>query len=261
MEYPAHELPTVQILQLENDAKMIVRITNELGVAIDLVGVANAYSLGLLDPGQYMVNLFDQRKAKQSLAYKQFVIRSSANPRHLPKCDGITPAVYQVTANSIVTRIDNQDDAVAVIQGARLVNGKLCKNDFKLATRPTKSNQIVEGEEDELPAGLALSGKSVNLATCVTDPKSTHLHVVLETIPPRRRKRFQSWTCKNCGVTGQVDTRLKKKQSNPEKFILTKVDLPTFPKEMIQPSKIEQSFFDRKTIEERLWALGGGGQK
>ena len=261
VEYPAHELPTVQILQLENDAKMIVRITNELGVAIDLVGVANAYSLGLLDPGQYMVNLFDQRKAKQSLAYKQFVIRSSANPRHLPKCDGITPAVYQVTANSIVTRIDNQDDAVAVIQGARLVNGKLRKNDFELAIRHTKSSQIMEGEEDELPAGLALSGESVKLATCVTDPKSTHLHTVFETIPPRRHKRFQSWTCKNCGVTGQIDTRLKKKPNNPEKFILTKVDLPTFPKEMIQPSKIEQSFFDRKTIEERLWALGGGGQK
>ena len=261
VEFPLQELPKVQILQLENDLKSIVRLTNEFGEATDLVGHANIYSLGLLQPGRYMVNLFDQRKLKQPIAYKQFIIRSSASPRHLPKSDGIAPALFQATNKSIVTQLDNQEDAVAVIQGARLVKGQLYANQINSSTANATLTQVAEGEEEEFPSGLALSGEIVKLALCVTDPKSPHLHVVFETIPPNRRKRFQSWTCKNCGVTGQVDTRLKKRPSTTQKFILTKVDLPMFPHQMLAPSQIEELSFDRKIIEERIWTLGSGGQK
>jgi hypothetical protein len=256
-EYPLTEQPGMLVLQTVDGKSPVLRIDGPEEFHQEYTNFDSIISPSFLHPGEYVVRLFESSKARNSVAYRRFILRDGVSPRHLPIVSDASLGVCFTSDSRVVAEFGTLNSQVAArVQGAHLVHGELLPHlsTFNPSEIPQKS---FEGE-DELQDQDEYMGQHMSeLAQCVLNPYALHLRKIIDQVPGRRQ-RFQRWTCTHCGTSGYIDTRGRKKQEIKPK-VLEKTELPDVDPSWLLEQDVESVGTSRETIEQRIWTLGGGG--
>lgn len=256
-EYPVTEQPELLVLQTVDGKSPVLRIEGPEDSHQEFTNFDSIIRPSVLHAGEYVVRLFESSKARNSVAYRRFILRDGASPRYLPTVGDGSLGVCFTSENTVFTEFGSSNTQVAArVQGALLVHGELTPH-FSTGNPSQLSQKSFEGEAEMWEQDEYTGEHSSELAQCVLNPYAQHLRKLIDQVPGRRQ-RFQRWTCAHCGTSGVIDTKGKKKQEIKPK-VLEKTELPDVHPSWLIEQDVESAGTSREDIEQRIWTLGGGG--